>query len=70
MTADRIIVKPGECIDRATGNVVTFQSLPITPTEKVTAADPRWPEAVANNCGDQSHTFVQGADGEYHYEQP
>jgi hypothetical protein len=66
---DRIIVQPGQCIDRATGVVIDFKTLPISPTEKVTATDPRWPQAVNQNCGDQSHTFTKTKDGTYQREE-
>jgi hypothetical protein len=65
MQSDRVIVQPGEVIDRATGEVTEFGSMPISPTEKVTRDDARWPEAVAQTCGTDSHTFVKQADGTY-----
>lgn len=63
--SDRITVQPGEVIDRATGEVANFQTMPISPTERITPDDRRWPEAVKQNCGDQSHTFVKQTDGTY-----
>jgi hypothetical protein len=63
--ADRITVKPGEVIDRASGNVAAFATMPISPTESVTPDDSRWPAAVAANCGKESHTFVKQSDGTY-----
>jgi hypothetical protein len=67
---DRVIVAPGQCIDRASGEVVDFQALPISPTEKVTSEDSRWPAAVAQNCGTESHTFIKQTDGTYQPENP
>lgn len=62
---DRITVQPGQVIDRATGEVANFQTMPISPTERITSDDPRWPEAVKQNCGDQPRTFAKQADGSY-----
>lgn len=62
---NKITVKPGECIDRGTGTVTQFSALPISPTERVTPDDPRWPEAAKQNCGENDRTFIQQPDGTY-----
>lgn len=67
---DRRVVAPDQCIDRASGEVVNFQALPISPTEKVTSDDPRWAAAAAQNCGSESRTFVKQTDGTYQPEKP
>lgn len=62
---DQIIVQPGEVIDRSTGQVAQLQTLPISPTETVNRGDPQWDQAVKQNCGDQTHTFIKQSDGTY-----
>jgi hypothetical protein len=62
---DRITVKPGEIIDRVSGKVAAMPTMPISRTESVTRDDPRWEQAVANNHGTESHTFVKQPDGTF-----
>jgi hypothetical protein len=68
MKPDKIIVKPGQVIDRATGNIAEFQSLPISPTETVNRGEPGWEAAVEQNCGTQSRTFLKQEDNTYRRE--
>lgn len=65
MPDDRITVQPGQVINRATGEVGSFQTMPISPTERITPDDRRWPEAVNQNCGNEARTFVKQPDGTY-----